>query len=59
MENLAGASILLVLGTAYAFVVGVFVLLQRPVSNQQEREKWEVWSYDEARSSEAKEGDAG
>ena len=53
MENMTGAAMVIVLGTGYAFVVAVYLLLRNRITGNEEREKWEVFSYDEVGNSES------
>jgi Na+-driven multidrug efflux pump len=47
MENMTGAAMAIVLGTGFGFLGVVFVLLRNRITEGEEREKWEVFSYDE------------
>ncbi|NBC28941.1 MAG: hypothetical protein GVY29_02990 [Spirochaetes bacterium] len=47
MENMTGAAMVIVLGTGYGFLAVVYFLMRNRITGSEEREKWEVFSYDE------------
>lgn len=47
MENMTGAAMAIVLGTGFGFLGVVYLLMRNRITEDEEREKWEVFSYDE------------
>ena len=51
--TMTGAAMAIVLGTGYGFLAVVYLLMRNRITESEERERWEVFSYDEVGGSES------